>query len=243
LTEASSGLIRFLDVQIDGTARHVLVPVGHARLELVLGQRRIRLRAAGIQDLENVPAYGGEVASAELARTVATAHSRLFRGARYYAHPAYDHRGLYAGVHPIVRAEDAPAGELALQRLTESGDFRLAEGEADIRGWPLLPADAPCGRIRDLIIDGAQEQVRYVELELEDSSARLLPIGYLELDRERRQVLAPGLAAADIEALPAFAGLPLTRALELALLTELERALDARNPFLRVDFSGREIVA
>ena len=52
-----------------------------------------------------------------------------------------------------------------------------------------------------------------------------------------------GRNVADLEALPPFEGLPLARAQEILILNEIERALDARNPFLRVDFSGREMVA
>jgi hypothetical protein len=242
LTEAETGLVRFLDVEIDGNARHVLIPVGHARLEEVLGQKRIRLRAATVDDLEAIPAYAGELPTAELARTVAGASGRLFRGGRYYAHPAYDHRGLYAGEHPIVSASKARRGA-ELERLSASDDYRIAAGEPDIRGWTLLAMEERGGVVSDLIIDPDAEQVRYVEIELSNDEHRLLPIGYLELDRSERIVLAPGLTPADISAFPRFEGLPFTRAQEMLILNEIERALDARNPFLRVDFLGREMVA
>src|SRR5262245_38673166 len=135
LTEAATGLVRFLDVEVDGRSRHVLIPVGHARLEYVLGQRRIRLRAASVEDLEDVPSYQGERASLDLARSMATLYGRLFRGARYYAHPAYDHRGLYAGDHPIVKEEELPPAALDLLRLGDAKEFRVAPGESDVRGW------------------------------------------------------------------------------------------------------------
>lgn len=242
LTEAATGLVRFLDVEVDGRSRHVLIPVGHARLECVLGQRRIRLRAASVEDLEDVPSYQGERASIELARSMATLYGRLFRGARYYAHPAYDHRGLYAGDHPIVREEELPAAALDLLRLSDAKEFQVAPGESDVRGWAFECAGESCGRVRDLIIDPKADQVRYLEVELPDGGTRLLPIGYVELEPEK-SVLAPGLSTADVHALPSFAGLPLERAQEIALLSEIERALDARNPFLRVDYSGREMAA
>ena len=243
LTEAETGLVRFLEVEIDGSARHVLIPVGHARLEDVLDQKRIRLRAATVEDLEAIPAYAGEHATAELARTVAGAFGRLFRGGRYYAHPAYDHRGLYAGEHAIVRAGEAHPGPTQLERLNASDDYKIAAGEPDIRGWTVLGMDEPAGPVYDLIIDPEAEQVRYVDVALKTGAHALLPIGYLELDRAQKTVLAPGLTAVDIAVLPSFEGLPLTRAQEIMILNEIERALDARNPFLRVDFSGREMVA
>jgi hypothetical protein len=241
LTEAETGLIRFLDVQVDGSARHVLIPVGHARLEEVLGQRRIRLRAATVDDLEAVPAYAGEAADEVVARTVAGAYGRIFRGARYYAHPAYDHRGLYAGEHPIFSADEVQAGHAPLEMLSTS-DFRVVAGEPDIVGWKVKASGESSGTVRDLVIDPEAAQVRYVDIELPDGQL-LLPIGYVELDAENKAVGVAGLSKADLEALPGFDGLPLSRVQETELLTSIERALDARNPFLRVDFSGREMIA
>ena len=245
LTEADSGLVRFLDVEIDGKARHVLIPVGHARLEEVLGQKRIRLRAATLDDLEKVPSYHGEPASADLARGLALAYGRMFRGDRYYAHPAFDHERLFAGEHPIVRESDpSELAPVELERLNDSKHYRIAEGETDIRGWPVIDArSAVAGQATDLLIDVKAEMVRYVVVELPGNGNRLLPIGYVDLDRVARHVLVLGLTESDLRALPAFDDLPLTRASEDHLLDQIERALDARNPFLRVDFSGREMVA
>ena len=120
---------------------------------------------------------------------------------------------------------------------------RLRKGRTDVRGWTLECAGESCGRARDAYsIHLIAGQVRYLEVELPDGSARLLPIGYVELN-PAHIALAPGLTAADLQALPPFAGMPLERAQEMALLSEIERALDARNPFLRVDYSGREMAA
>src|SRR5687767_14664852 len=91
LIEADAGLIRFIDVQLESDGRHVLVPVGHARLEHFLDQTRIRLRAATLHDLEHVPAYdtGTELTSGYV-HDLAVAYGRFFRGYFYYAHPAYE---------------------------------------------------------------------------------------------------------------------------------------------------------
>src|SRR6185436_17085823 len=45
LCEADSGIVRFFDVSLEGRGRHVLIPVGHARVETHLGRMRLRLRA------------------------------------------------------------------------------------------------------------------------------------------------------------------------------------------------------
>src|SRR5688572_26786961 len=132
LTETETGLIRYLDVELDGKHRHVLVPVGHARLEQSpTGEGRIRLRAATHHDLESVPPFTAEAQwdAPDLARDLLAAHGRVFRGDRYYAHPAFNHRSLYAGEHPIVPASEAGPQTLdELQLLTESKEFRLSSG-------------------------------------------------------------------------------------------------------------------
>jgi hypothetical protein len=249
LCEAETGLIRFLDVEIDGKGKHVLVPVGHARVENSALGPRIRLRAASLDDLEHVPEYAAEGAwpNEEAAREVLAAHGRLFRGDKYYAHPAYDHRGLYAGEHPIVPegpSSDALAVEATLESLNDSKDFRIAEGEPDIRSWTLIDqAGSAAGQVQDVLIDTKALKVRYVVLQRSDGVLTLLPIGYVELRPDAKEVVMPGLRVGDLMTLASFEGLPLTREQEDKLRDHIERALDARNPFLRVDFSHRQVVA
>jgi len=128
--------------------------------------------------------------------------------------------------------------------MLSTSDFRVVAGEPDIIGWKVKASGESSGTVRDLIIDPEATQVRYVDIELPDAAGQLLlPIGYVELDAENKSVGVAGLSRADLAALPGFDGLPLSRVQETELLTSIERALDARNPFLRVDFSGREMVA
>jgi hypothetical protein len=68
-----------------------------------------------------------------------------------------------------------------------------------------------------------------------------VPIGYVELNRHEKQVIVPGLTAGDIAALPELRQATPSRNEEEELLATIERALDARNPFLRVDFSHRQM--
>ena len=241
LTEVGSGLIRFVDVQLESDGRHVLVPVGHARLEEVLDRNRIRLRAAKLFDLERIPAYdpNSPVTSGYVSE-IASTYGRFFRGDFYYAHPAYDHRRLYAGPHPLVRAQSSqPAIAEQLTTLRNS-DFRIAQGEPNIHDWIVAGADgSEVGRVEDLIIDPLAERVRYVVIAAPGNRRRALPIGYVELATQSQQVVVPGLNAADLLALPELSAAVPTRAEEEKLLAAIERALDARNPFLRVDFSER----
>jgi hypothetical protein len=243
LGEADSGIVRFLDVMLSDDGTHVLIPIGHARLEQALDQTHVRLRAARLEDLRAVPPYNPADGwpGPEYARQMATLHGRFFRGDHYYAHPAYDHGTLFAGPHPIVLAEKpAPVSPLLL--LARS-DYGVARGEPDVVGWTVVDADgSTIGTVEDLVLDPVAKRVRYVVVRQPDSGRRLLPIGYLELQPESRLNL-PGLLAADVNALPAFKGEAPTRVEEDALRDQIERALDGRNPFLRVDYSGREVIA
>lgn len=245
LTEAGSGLIRFIDVQLESNGRHVLVPVGHARLEEVIDRTRIRLRAAKLFDLERIPAYdpNSPVTSGYVSE-IASAYGRFFRGDFYYAHPAYDHRRLYAGPHPLVRAQSQhPAIAEQLTTLRTS-DFRISQGEPNIRDWIVAGADGgEVGRVEDLIIDPQAERVRYVVIAAPENRRQAIPIGYVELSTQSQQVVVPGLTALDLLSLPELSASVPTRAEEEELLAAIERALDARNPFLRVDFSERQIAA
>lgn len=244
LTESDTGLIRYLDLEVEGQNRHVLIPVGHARLEQsVGGERRIRLRAATLDDLAEIPAYDPQGwQSTEQASALLAAHGRLFRGDRYYAHPAFSHRGLYAGEHPIVPPSEAgPNTSDELQLLSEARDYQIAADQPNVVGFTLLDGQGEdAGVVEDLVIDTQALNARY--LLVRTATARLLiPVGYVEI--ERSTVRMPGLHGPDLAALPHFDGMPLSRRTEQELLQSIEHALDARNPFLRVDYSDREMVA
>lgn len=243
LSDADTGLMRFLDVALEGEPRHILVPIGHARVVRPFGTPRLRLRAASVHDLEEIPTYqaGEDVFEKSRRAEILAAHGRLFRGDRYYAHPAYDHRGLYAGAHPIVRVRESPPGLRTLELFRDS-EFDLAQDQPNVIGWIVLTGTGDeVGVVDDLVIDPNEQQVRYLAVRLNDGASVLLPVGYVDVDPVGRGIILPGLLSADFAAIPRFEGLPLTRVQETNLREVLERLLDARNPFLRVDFSGREL--
>lgn len=72
-------------------------------------------------------------------------------------------------------------GQLA--RLHDLDDFKVADGEPDVRGWPVRTADGECaGKVDDLIVDTAAMQVRFLDVELDRRTLRL---------NEDRHVLVP----------------------------------------------------
>ncbi len=244
LADADTGLIRYLDVDVHGDDRHVLVPIGHVRVarphEPSSG---VRLRAATVSDLGAIPPYEPHAPAPadDEQRALLAAHGRLFSGEKYYAHPAYDHSGLYAGARPIVTGTVTPAGA-ELVRLSELPGHEVADEAQDIRGWPVVArAGESPGQVQDLVADPAALKVRYALVRLGDGGQDkepdcvLLPVGYLELDAERRRVLAPTLDAADVRALPRQSG-PIRRADEEAVRAALERLLEGPRRFERADF-------
>lgn len=244
LTESSNGLIRYLDIGLNGHARHVLVPIGHVRIEEHADGLRVRLRAASREDLDEIPAFDPETADfgTQYESELLVAFSRLFYGEHYYAHPAYDHSRLYAGSHPIVAGETpADLEDATLYPLSQLAAWRVADGEPDIRGWPVLGGDdAELGRVRDLLIDPEAERVRYASVDTDGGDGHLLlPIGYLSLEPSADRVRARALRRADLADLPRRSDerAALTRADERALLDAIEALLTGDRRFDRPDFS------
>lgn len=237
LTEADSGLVRYFDVSLDERRRHVLVPVGHARLEQHLGRLRLRLRAAAANDLERIPAYEPHVpwSDDQYQNELLTAFGRLFSGERYYAHPAYDHEGLYAGKHPILREPLSPVASSGLHRLSELPQYRIAEGEPHITGWDVIgERRVRVGIVTDVIIDPDAEQVRYVIVKRETDDVEVaVPVGYAVV---HDQAIEIPFSASDLDELPPAPAESLDRDQEVDLRVALDRALSGDRTFARPDF-------
>lgn len=234
LADGETGLLRYLDIALESMPRHVLVPIGHARLretlraatappaahdDAVVDDRHtddtheVRLRAALLEELIAIPAFQPEQRVDETyEHALLRAHGAIFHGERYYAHPAFDHRGLYAGRHPIARDEGVRA-DAGLQPLRQLNGYRIAREEPDVRGWPVIGADAPLGITADLIVDVDAEDVRYLVLE-RDGRRVLLPIGFLDVDVDTERIIAPSLYADDVAHLPVYRGGSVERAFE-----------------------------
>jgi photosynthetic reaction center H subunit len=253
LAEAATGLLRYLDLQMESRPRHVLVPIGHTRIAHRRGRLRVKLKAANRNDLEEIPAFDPEAddLSGDFQEDLLDAFSRVYYGERYYAHPAYDHSALFAGEHPIsYEAEDPAAGAgepeshpapSPLAPLSALPGYRVAAGEPDIRGWTVVAAGgAALGTVEELIVEAGAGKVRYVAVTTGDGRPpALLPIGFLGIDRSEGTVHAPALAAADLAALPRHRpDEALTRAGEDAIHQALARAMAGPRRFHRPDFRG-----
>jgi hypothetical protein len=249
LSDQTSGLIRYLDVALDGADRHVLVPIGHSRIDTEAVPPRVRLRAATYEDLLAVPEYDPAATPVDLeyhARLL-KAHGQLFYGARYYAHPAFDHSALYAGPTPIV-VGDPGAGEPVdssgegpgerdrrVRPLSALAGYRF-EGR-DLRGRPVQDGRGErVGEVADVLVDPPQREARYAVIQLEDlGRPTALPVGYLEAADDGDGLVVRLLTRDDIRVLPPYED-GLTREDENRIQAAIEGRLAGERYFQRVDF-------
>jgi uncharacterized protein (TIGR02271 family) len=103
--------------------------------------------------------------------------------------------------------------------LRDLGDYEVAEGYPDPRGWNVRAADGTdVGKVRDLIVDTGTMRTRYLAVRLDDDVAGsreprdvLVPIGAARLDDDGDNVVVNGLAAGRFATLPAYDARSLTR--------------------------------
>lgn len=119
---------------------------------------------------------------------------------------------------PQTPTTNAGARLAPLHRLD---DFKVADGEPDIRGWSVHTADGRvAGKVDDLIVDTQAMKVRYIDVELDRGALGL---------REERHVLVP-LAEARLDDRGDEVRLGSATAADLARMQPLDRE--------RMEFTG-----
>lgn len=106
----------------------------------------------------------------------------------------------------------ANAGAAQLARLEDLDDFKVADGDPDVRGWDVKTADGQrAGKVDSLIVDTGAMQVRFLDVELDrktlnlhDERHVLVPIGSARLDDDHDDVLLGNTTAAEVAALQAY---------------------------------------
>jgi len=111
---------------------------------------------------------------------------------------------------PLSPAAGTPASG-GLMHLDDLDDYKVAEGEPDIRGWDVRTSDGTeIGEVEDLLVDTDAMKVRYIEVKLDrkvsdGDGARLVlfPIGTARLDDNADDVYV-NLAVGEIASLPTY---------------------------------------
>lgn len=133
-----------------------------------------------------------------------------------------------AGARASEQARSAAAGSGTsgqLAPLDDLPDFRVAEGEPDVRGWDVSSADdKKIGEVHDLIVDVAAMKVRYLDidvdnavLETEDDRHILVPVGCATMNEKDDEIHLSNVNAEDLKNIPGFRHEPITRDFESSL--------------------------
>lgn len=114
-------------------------------------------------------------------------------------------------------------------------DFKVADGEPDIRGWDVMASDGKkIGEVDNLLIDTGAMKVRYLDVDLDDDLIDLdedrhvlIPIGYARLERDGDNVYVDALASKDVVGIPAYTHGALTRDYETSLRRHFDTGFTA----------------
>ncbi len=110
--------------------------------------------------------------------------------------------------------------------LGDLGDFQVAEGYPDPRGWDVMGAGGQkVGKVHDLIVDTAQMRTRYLDIKLDkdaigakDDHDVLIPVGAAQLDDNDDNVMLGSMTEGQLAALPRFEHGEITRGYEGSVL-------------------------
>ncbi|MEL7372230.1 MAG: photosynthetic reaction center subunit H [Myxococcota bacterium] len=80
-------------------------------------------------------------------------------------------------------------GEALIVPMRVAEGFKLSKNSGDPRGTPVEAADGQvAGKVKDLWVDRADFDVRYLEIELNDGGTRLVPMPMVKYNRFRNKV-------------------------------------------------------
>ena len=211
-----AGAIRYLDVALGRFRKHVLLPVGQARVDdeddvvWVPGMTK--------EQFGDIPAYTHDVGvlTPEYEARLTAAYTGDYGGGRSRA--ARRSRVIGAGTPPPER----------LASLRELEDFEVAAEDPDPRGWEVIAGDSrSIGRIHELIVDTTAMKVRYLDCKVDEETLGLsredrhilIPAGYARLDEPNQKVIVDAVTSTDVRNLPVYGGLPVSHVYEQDLQT------------------------
>ena len=112
-----------------------------------------------------------------------------------------------------------PSDNPQVAALKDLGDYEVAEGYPDPRGWTVRSADGTdVGKVHDLIVDTGTMRTRYLAVRLDDDFAGsrndrdvMIPIGTARINDDGDNVIVNDLSADRFATLPAYEAGSLTR--------------------------------
>lgn len=138
-----------------------------------------------------------------------------------------DERRTYNEPDDASRA--APRATSRLAPLSDLGDFQVAKGFPDPRGWDVIASDGmKVGKVHELIVDTGTMRTRYLDIRLDtdiagdgDDRDVLLPAGAARLDDRDDHLVLDYMTMAQIAALPVYAHGDITREYENSVLRSM----------------------
>lgn len=111
-----------------------------------------------------------------------------------------------------------PGTGSTLARLEDLGDYEIADGQPDIRGWKVRTADGTIvGKVDNLIADPQALEVRFIEMTVNgdipdagDDDRVLIPIESARLNDDDDTVLVDRLTPSQLGAIPRCGRGPIT---------------------------------
>src|SRR5690606_11481762 len=152
-----AGKVRYLDIDLGLFRKHVLLPVGQARID----EKDDVIWVPGMtkEQFREIPAYAHDVG-----RVTRDYEDRLVAA----------YTGMYEGpgegVDEGQALEEAPE-DLGEGRLASLGDlpgYGVAADDPDPRGWEVIASDGrTIGEVHELIVDTAALKVRYLDCDVD----------------------------------------------------------------------------
>ncbi|MDE1923080.1 MAG: photosynthetic reaction center subunit H [Gammaproteobacteria bacterium] len=128
---------------------------------------------------------------------------------------------MHAGVGPGAHVDRSNRPDRMLDHrplivpMRAAAGFHVAAGDPDPRGMPVIGADGDqAGVVRELWVDRAEPQIRYLEVEISGGRHVLLPIHFANIDIGRGRVKVRSILSTQ------FAGVPATASADEVTLRE-----------------------
>ena len=208
---------RYLEVDLGMFRKHVLVPLSVAHADP--SAQIVWIDRLDKERIREIPEY-----DRDLGRLTPEYEDRLVR----------EYRTLSARRDPVEREAGERTG---LARLSDLGDYRVAKGVTDPRGWKLVGGDGSViGEVKELIVDATAMTTRYLDCEVHEDRLELeplnrhilIPADRVRLDRSAKNVVIDGLFARDVQDYPMYQGLPLASEAEHSIDEIFDRPRESR---------------